>query len=159
MEGDELAADVAAIMQSFPDMDWCFLARADFPHELFVVEIRPIAAPDRCAHVEVSDSMEVFGYRFAGHWSVDFAYERADKRELLEDTIKEAITAVRGPTRVLLDWGGNEVLRSGISIAEPGNRLPPLSSSMPLRVLWWRLRGRSMRRELLSFPALPVADR
>ncbi|MDQ7991833.1 MAG: hypothetical protein AAGC63_02230 [Propionicimonas sp.] len=146
-----LASDLLA---GHRGLDWEFVQTAD----ALAIELQPIADPSRCARVTVSASTEVVSYSFAGHQVSEFAYDLQEKHEVLADTISRAVAAVRGPTQVLLEWAGPHVVRSAISHHTSGDPLERFTTSFPIARLWSRIRGRRIRREVLTFPALPDMD-
>ena len=150
MDHEALAALVPELMKAHPDIDWKFIET----NECFALEIRPISDPGRLAEVYVSESTEMFWYVFAGHEARQFAYETPEKREVLEEQLAGAVAAVRGPTQVLLDWAGDDVVRSGISHNVDGeDPEAPTVDWLPKRIWWW-MQGRQLRREILKFPAI-----
>lgn len=146
-----LVALVPELLTAHPDVSWELVPTP----ETLAIEVRPVADQSRCATVEVSASTEIFLWGFAGHDVASFAYDLDEKRAVLADVIGEAVASVRGPTQVLVEWAGSRVVGSAISHND--REVPPqeLTSTTPLARLWWRLRGKRLRRELLAFPALP----
>src|SRR5580765_3379811 len=78
----DLAELVPGLMARHPAHDWAVLSGRVEGEDLRV-EISPNAAPDRVATVVVHSGAEIFGCMFAGHESNDFAYEDADRPEVL----------------------------------------------------------------------------
>ena len=149
-----LAALVPELLAVHPGIDWEFTETT----EGLAVDIRPASDPSRCARIFVSASTEVFSYSFAGYHVAEFAYDLEEKREVLEDKINEAVSAVLGPTQVLLEWAGQEVVRSAISHDAFGEPPAQFTTSFPLSRLWWWVRGRRFRREVVTFPDLAQAE-
>ncbi|MFZ1282664.1 MAG: hypothetical protein WAQ75_00915 [Propionicimonas sp.] len=154
MDTQELEALVPELLAVHPGIDWEFTETTDG----LVLDIRPASDPSRCARIAMSASTEVFGLSFAGYHVAEFAYDLEEKREVLEDKINEAVAAVLGPTQVLLEWAGQEVVRSAISHDALGEPSAQFTTSFPLPRLWWWVRGRRFRREVLTFPALAKAE-
>lgn len=145
-----LKAVVPDSMAAHPGVSWEFIAT----DESFAIEIRPSVDPGRYARLYVSESTEIFRVAFAGHETVDFAYELPDKLELLQEQIEEAVLTLHGPTQVLLDWAGDRIVRSAIT-HNPGGEAPPdFTMDWPFERLWWWLKGKRLRREVVRFPAL-----
>lgn len=140
-------------MSAFSDIEWHLRESVDGGFE---IELHPSLEPSRTAAVFVSGSAEVFAFSFAGHEPWEFAYTEVDKAATLAEQVESAVAAVRGPTQVVLDWAGGKVARSGLTHF-PDGRLPgrsDISTGWLFGPLAWWLRGRRLRREILSFPAL-----
>lgn len=150
MDADVLAALVPDWLTAHLGIEWEF---ADTTDDL-AIDIRPASDPSRIARVVVYDSTEIFSYSFAGFYTVEFAYDLDEKKEVLEEKIGEAVAAVRGPTQILLEWAGKEVVRSAIGHDAAGKPPQQFTTSFPLSRLWWRVRGGRFRREVLVFPAI-----
>ncbi|MCC6498569.1 MAG: hypothetical protein IT193_20190 [Propionibacteriaceae bacterium] len=151
---DELALKgvVPGLMAAHPEFGWEFVDTT----RAFAIVIRPLADRRRYATVEVWESAEIFSYAFAGHESVDFAYETSEKEEVLQEQIEQATRALRGPTRVMLDWAGDKVARSMITHDFGGEDSHDFTMDRAVeRLLWW-LKGKRLRREIVRFPALPT---
>lgn len=141
------------LLAAHPGIDWGFTETLD----ALAIELRPVADPSRCARVVVSESTEVFSYSFAGYYVAESAYDLEEKQEVLADKIGQAVAALRGPTQVLLEWAGPRVVRSAIG-HHAGDPPQGFTTSFPLTGLWWRVRGKRFRQEVLTFPALAGAD-
>ena len=149
-----MTALVPDLLAAQPGIGWEFTETTD----ALAIELRPAADLSRCARVVVSESTEVFSYSFAGYYVAESAYDLAEKREVLADTIGQAVAAVRGPTQVLLEWAGPRVVRSAIGHHAAGEPPHGFTTSFPIARFWWRVRGKRFRREVLTFPALADAD-
>ncbi len=154
MQKKVLAVLVPELMAGRPGIDWEFTETIDG----LAIDLRPALAPGRCARVAVSESTEIFSYSFAGYHVAEFAYDLEEKQEVLEDKINEAVAAVLGPTQILLEWAGQQVVRSAIGHDASGKAPAQFTTSFPLSRLWWWARGKRFRREVLTFPALANAE-
>jgi len=151
MDADVLAALVPDWLTAHPDIAWEFADTTD----AFAIDLRPASDPSRCARVVAHDATEIFSYSFAGYYTAEFAYDLDEKKAVLEEKIGEAVAAVRGPTQILLEWAGKEIVRSAIGHDAGGQPPQQFTTSFPLSRLWWRLRGGRFRREVLVFPPIP----
>lgn len=142
-------------MAQHPAHHWTLLSGL-LPGEDLRLALHPVAEPGRIATVGALPGAEVFLVDFAGHTGVDFAYEDADQRELLEQSIDLAAAATTGPTRVTVDRAGDLTIASSM-IVDPEGPYPRkiLGSSRPLRRLRARLRGRRVTRSVVDFPRVP----
>lgn len=122
-------------------------------NEDLVIELHPVAWPDRVAVVRVDSDAEIFAFSFAGHRSTDFAYTDADRPETLQERIDLAVAATVGPTRVICDTARGVVVGSTLIFGHGGP--DPRTDgvvSYPFRRLKARLRGDRIRREIKDFP-------
>jgi len=139
-------------MQGHVKVSWAFAQGLSDADDL-VISLHPWAWPDRVATVTAYGGCEVFSCMFAGHVSTDFAYADADRLDALKGRIDLAVAATTGPTRVIIDRVGDEVVRSEMVIDPDGEGRADGVVSYPVR----RLRGllrRSPRREVREFPAV-----
>lgn len=88
MDTRDLAALVPALMACHPACGWTVLSGRTANEDL-VIELGPLAWPERVATVQVNTGAEVFSYSFAGHHSHDFAYEDEDRSETLRERIDQ----------------------------------------------------------------------
>lgn len=153
MDAEVLTALVPDLLAAHLGIDWEFTETKD----ALAIELRPAADRSRCARVVLSDSTEVFSYCFVGYYAAENAYDLDEKRDVLADKIGQAVAAVRGPTQVLLEWAGPHVVRSAISHHAAGDPPEGFTTSFPITRLWWRIRGKRVRREFRTFPALSDA--
>lgn len=147
MDAEVLTALVPDLLAAHPGIAWECTETMD----ALAIELRPAADPSRCARVVVSESTEVFSYSFAGYYVGESAYDLEEKQEVLADKIGQAVAAVRGPTQVLLEWAGPRVVRSAIGHHDSGDPPQGFTTSFPLTRLWWRVRGKRFRQEVLTF--------
>ncbi|HQZ00986.1 MAG TPA: hypothetical protein PLQ63_13385 [Propionicimonas sp.] len=154
MDTPELAALIPGLMARHPAHGWT-LTSGRIPGEDLVVTLSPVASPERTATVRVFAGAEVFFFEFAGHDSVDFAYDDEERPEALQERIDLAAAATLGPTRVTLDRAGDSVVRSTLVI-DPDGPSPRenYGGTWPLRRLKARLRGRRIIRQVIDLPAI-----
>ena len=142
-------------MAKHPNCAWTILS-GGVPGEDLMIELHPLAWPERVATVQVNSGAEVFGFSFAGHVSHDFAYRDDDRPEALQDRIDLAAEATSGPTRVIRDCAGEITVRSTLVVDPDGpHPRPDGVVSYPLRRIKSRLRGTRITREVADFPAAP----
>jgi hypothetical protein len=148
----DLAGLVPGLMARHRECVWTLLS-GRVPDEDLVVELHPIAWPQRVAVVRVDAGAEVFSFSFAGHESTDFAYLDSDRPETLQERIDLAVAAATGPTRVICDTAGGIVVGSTL-IFDHGGPHPRTDTvvSYPSRRLKARLRGHRIKREVTDFP-------
>ena len=60
-----------------------------------MVTLSPVASPERTATVRVFAGAEVFFFEFAGHDSVDFAYDDEERPEALQERILRGRRIIR----------------------------------------------------------------
>jgi hypothetical protein len=110
-----------------------------------IVRISLGSDPLRSAIVTVA-GLELFFLEFQGFEDTDFAYDDDDRREVLKDRLSQAVLAVRGPTRVILERDGEKVVSCRlILLGEGGDSFDgPLATSWPFRRLAARLRFRRL---------------
>lgn len=154
MDTPELAALIPGLMARHPAHGWT-LTSGRVPGEDLVVTLSPVATAERTATVQVFAGAEVFIFEFAGHESVDFAYDDKERPEALQELIDLAAAATLGPTRVTLDRAGDIVVGSTLVI-DPDGPSPRENGggTWPLRRLKARLRRRRIIRQVIDFPAL-----
>ena len=141
VDSSELAALVPGIMASLPSCDWSFGSSERHPHDV-IIHISLGSDPLRSATVRVAAGLELFFLEFQGFEDTDFAYDDDDRGEVLKDRLSQAVCAVRGPTRVILERDGEKVVSCRlILLGEGGDSTDaPLSTSWPFRRLAARLR-------------------
>ena len=150
----DLAGLVPALMARHPTHTWA-LTSGQREAEDLILEIRPKAAPERTAQVQVFRGAEVYFTDFAGHSSKDFTYEDEDRPEALQGRIELAVLATRGPTRVVLDRDGERIVRSEMVIDPDGpHREHDAIVTWPFPRLAARISGRQVTREVLDFAAI-----
>lgn len=154
VESSELAALVPGIMSSLPSCDWSFGSSERNPHDV-IVRISLGSDPLRSAMVTVAAGLELFFLEFQGFEGTDFAYDDDDRREVLKDRLSQAVRAVRGPTRVILERDGEKVVSSRlILLGEGGDSIDgPLATSWPFRRLAARLRFRRLVKTAIEVTA------
>ncbi|MGX6600635.1 hypothetical protein ACWKSP_00640 [Micromonosporaceae bacterium Da 78-11] len=155
MDTPELAALVPDLMARHPTHGWTLrsgLAQGDD----LVVEVQPMAWPERVAVVRVNAGAEVFGLAFAGHEAHDFAYEDADRSTTLRERLDLAVRATGGPTRVIRERAAGLTVRTTLVIDPEGPDLSQDVVSYPVRRLKAFLRAGRITRESADFPARPV---
>jgi hypothetical protein len=150
----ELAALVPGLMARHPVHEWT-LTSGRVPGQDLVVTLSPVATTMRTATVRVFAGAEVFIFEFAGHESVDFAYDDTDRPETLQERVDLAAAATLGPTRVTLDRAGDIIVGSTLVIDPDGPSIrEDCSGTRPLRRLEARLRRRRIIRQVIDFPAI-----
>src|SRR4051794_21920467 len=134
MDTPDLAALMPDLMADHPSCRWNLLSGRITGEDL-LIEVHPLAWPDRVATVQVNAGAEVFHYAFAGHESTDFAYEDEGRPETLRERIDLAVRAVTGPTRVIRYLAGDALVGSVLTFGlhEPRGREDVVS--WPLRRL------------------------
>ena len=141
-------------MARHPVHEWT-LTSGRVPGQDLVVTLSPVATTVRTATVRVFAGAEVFIFEFAGHESVDFAYDDTDRPETLQERVDLAAAATLGPTRVTLDRAGDIIVGSTLVIDPDGPNLrEDCSGTRPLRRLEARLRRRRIIRQVIDFPAI-----
>jgi hypothetical protein len=121
-----------------------------------VIELRPLAWPERVAIVRVNAGAEVFAFAFAGHESHDFAYADEDRLETLRERIDLAAQAAGGPTRVIREQAGGATIKNTLVVDPDGSNPRQDVASYPVRRLKAFLKGSSITREAADFPATPA---
>lgn len=93
-----------------------------------------------------ASTLELFFLEFQGFKDTDFAYDDEDRIEVLTDRLSQAVRAVRGPTRVILERDGEKVVSCRlVLLGERGDSINgPLATSYPFRRLAARLRLRRL---------------
>lgn len=92
---------------------------------------------------------------FQGFKDTDLAYDDADRREVLKDRLSQAVRAVRGPTRVILERDGERVVSCRlILLGERGVSIDgPFATSWPFGLLAARLRFRRLVKTAIDVTA------
>lgn len=154
VESSELAALVPGIMSPLPSCDWSFGASERSPHDV-IVRISLGSDPLRSAMVTVAVGLELFFLEFQGFEDTDFAYDDDDHRKVLKNRLSQAVRAVRGPTRVILERDGEKVVSCRlILLGEGGDSIDgPLATSWPFRRLAARLRFRRLVKTAIDVTA------
>lgn len=156
VQTSDLALLVPELMPRHPNHRWT-LVSGHAPGEDLVLTLHPDEWPDRVATVKVHVGAEVFSLSFAGHESVDFAYEDADRPDALQARIDLAVAATTGPTRVVRDCAGDLTVRSTL-VVDPDGPHPREDQvvSYPLRRARALFTGRRVTRVVKDFPAAPT---
>lgn len=130
VDSSEFAALVPGIMSALPPCDWSFGSSERHPHDL-IVRISLGSDPLRSAR---------------GFGDTDFAYRDDDRWEVLKDRLSQAVRAVRGPTRVILERDGEKVVSCRLILLGEAGDSPdsPLATSWPFRRFAARLRFRRL---------------
>ena len=148
----ELAALVPGTMAKHPRHHWT-LVSGDAAGEDLLVRMHPAALPDRVATVQVYAGGEVLSFTFAGHIGTDFAYDDADRVEVLAERIDPAAAATLGPTCVVLERCRELTLRSTLVMDPNGvSRREDAVVSWPLRRLKGRVTRGRISRQVIDFP-------
>ncbi len=121
-----------------------------------MIELHPLARPERVATVRVGNGAEVFSFAFAGHESHDFAYADEDRLGTLQERIDLAVEAAGGPTRVIREQAGGATIKSKLVVDPDGPNPRPDVASYPIRRLKAFLKGSRITREVADFPAGPT---
>ena len=143
-------------MAQHPHCAWNVLT-GSVQGEPLVVELHPLAWPERVARIEVAVGGEVFSLAFAGYNTfTEVGYEDSDKRELLEDRINESADLAAGPTRITRDVVDGITVRSRIVLNPdgPDRRSFGVTIYDATTYLKARLRLRTITREVIDFPAM-----
>jgi hypothetical protein len=119
VKSSELAALVLGIMSSLPSCDWSFGSSERSPHDV-IVRISLGSDPLRSAMVTVAAGLELFFLEFQGFEDTDFAYDDDDRGEVLKDRLSQAVRAVRGPTRVILERDGEKMVSRRLILGRRG---------------------------------------
>lgn len=154
MDTPDLAALVPDLMARHPSCGWTVLAGRAASEDL-VIDLYPLAWPERVATVRVNAGAEVFSFAFAGHYSHDFAYEDEDRPEALRERIDLAVEAARGPTRVICDQAGGTIIESTLIVNPDGPNSREDFASYPIRRLKFFLKRTQVTRNVTDFPAAP----
>lgn len=122
-----------------------------------LVELHPRTRPERLATIRVNPHGEVYFLSFGGHEAgPEFAYEDEDKREVLEDLVRDAVALATGPSclkRHMVD--GVEVSSSLVIDPDgPNRRSLGVDLSHPIIYLKARVRGRGTNEEVIDFPSI-----
>ena len=147
----DLADLVPALMAEHPAHGWVIRSGQRDGDDLHL-EIYPKRAPDRIARVKVMRSVEVYFTDFAGHSSVDFAYEDDDRPEVLQGRIDLAVRATLGPTRVTLHRTREAIVKSELVIDPDGDHREPDAIVLLPGYFTARLFRQQIIREVLDFP-------
>jgi hypothetical protein len=149
-----LAELVPALMAGHPTHEWVLMQGQREPKDL-ILEIRPRLALERVATVRVFRGAEVYFTEFEGHSSVDYAYEDAEREDVLRGRIELAVAATLGPTRVIIDRDGDVIVRTLMVLDPDGpRREQDAILSWPLRRVSARLNRHQLTRETLDFAAV-----
>lgn len=154
MDTPDLAELVPDLMARHPHCAWSIVS-GRVQGEALVVELHPFAWPDRVAQIEVNVGGEVFFLSFAEyHDGPEYGYEDSDKREVLEDRLKEAVDLATGPTRIIRDMVDGVVVLSRLVRDPDGPEPRPVSTTFdhPAKYMIARLRRRTITREVSDFP-------
>jgi hypothetical protein len=76
--------------------------------------------PLRPATVRVAARPGLFFLEFQGFEATDFAYDDEDRAEVLKDRLSQAVSAVRDPTRVILERDGKKVVSCRLMLLGEG---------------------------------------
>jgi hypothetical protein len=148
------AAGLAALVPEYlalrPDIGW---RMSDVAGGCFEVRLWPVADPSRAATLHVAgDHPTDFRLSFGGHESIVRGVERGERVEVLFQQLGALVSGVRGPSAVLIDYGGDRIVRTELVFRAPDET--DVAPRHTLRALWSRVRGRSLRREIRSYPPL-----
>jgi hypothetical protein len=154
MDTPDLAVLVPELMARHTGWRWILLSGRASGEDL-VVELYPLARPERVATVRVNAGAEVFSFVFAGHESRDFAYTDDDRRETLRARIDLAMEAACGPTRVIREHAGGATIKSTLVVDPDGPSPRQEVASYPIRRVKAFLTGSHIIREVTDFPAGP----
>lgn len=143
--GAALVALVPELMSEFDDIAW----RLDDVPDGFRIVLSPTRAPDREAQVRVHRGEEVFVLTLDGYVGARFEYDAADKGEALRERVVAAVSAVRGPSRLVLTYAGDRCIRSELVLAAGAadEQRDGVWSESLIKQLAWRVRGRPLRHE------------
>lgn len=155
MDTSDLAVLVPDLMAGHPTCAWTVLAGGAADEDL-VVELYPLAWPERVATVRVFVGAEVFSLAFAGHCSYDFAYDDEDRPQALRGRIDLAVEAVNGPTRVICYRAGGTVIKSILMVNPDRPDSSQDVASYPIRRLKSFLKRARVTRSTTDFPAAPA---
>ena len=156
VETPDLAALVPNLMARYPHFAWSATGGHVKEDEL-VVEMHPHARPERVATIKVNPHAEVYFLSFGGHGTApEFAYEDEDKREVLEDLIRDAVALAIGPTRITRRTIDGLEVSSSLEFNPDGpeSRSFGVSFSSPIAYTKALLRGRRTTKEVIDFPSI-----
>jgi hypothetical protein len=151
----DLAALVPELMARHPQCAWSVVTPVQ--GEALLIEIHPLVSPERVVRIDVNPGGEVYHLSFAGHEAgAEFAYEDPDKRELLEDLIKQAEDLATGPSRITRDMVDGVVVSSRMMLDPdgPDRRFYGLTVYQPATYAKARLSGRTITHEVIDFPSV-----
>ena len=116
------------------------------------IVLHPEAAPERVARVGIRPGEEVFSVELGPYRGVTFEYDDAEKPDEARERIATAVSAVRGPSRLVLTYAGETQTRSELVLApdSPEERSDGVHVHRPVTELFWRLRRRRLRQEVLE---------
>jgi hypothetical protein len=154
MDTRDLAALVPDLMARHSACGWTALSGCSADEDL-MIELYPLAWPERVATLRVNTGAEVFCFAFAGHHSHDFAYEDDDRPETLRERIDLAVEAISGPTRVILEQAGGTTIKSTLIVNPDGSNSRQDGVSYPIRRLKYFLKTTRITRKTADFPATP----
>lgn len=98
---------------------------------------------------------ELFFLSFADYRDgPDFGYDDPDKREVLEDRIKEAVDLTTGPTRIIRDVVDGVVVLTRMVLDPDGPHQRSFGGNFnhPVSYVMARLRRRTITRQVSDFP-------
>lgn len=146
-------------MREHPDFEWSEVEGGGLAEDL-ILRIRPVSERHRVATVTAHEGGNRFSVEFAGHEISAFAYDDDGERlEVLRDCLAEAIALARGPTRVVLEFAGEVLVRSTAARLDgSGVEVRPQRVEYPIRRLVSRLRRQVRRHEVVDFPSLGHSD-
>lgn len=147
--GGALEALVPRLMSEFSDVAWRF----EDVSEGFRIVLSLTRAPDRVARVRVHGGEEVFVLTLDDYIGVRFEYDSEDKPEALRERIAAGVSAIRGPSRLVLSYAGDVCTRSELvlNVGSADEHRDGVWSERLTKQLGWRLRGRPLRRVTREF--------
>ncbi|WP_251153287.1 hypothetical protein [Cellulosimicrobium sp. Marseille-Q4280] len=150
--GAALRALVPDIMAEHADIVWRFDDHVD---GLRVV-LSPTAAPERVASLLVHRGEEVFVVELGTYLGVTFEYDEDEKPNELRDRLATAVSALRGPSRLVLTYAGDKQTSSQLVLApdSPDEHSDGIWVHRLTTELAWRLRLRRLRQGVLEFPPI-----
>jgi hypothetical protein len=153
VDASDLAALVPGLVSRHPSCAWTLVSGVARDEDL-IVQLHPVAWPERVVSVEVNSVGEVFIFSFEDFESRDFAYVDADRPGTLKESIDVAVAVTSGPTRIIRETAGGLTIRDTL-LVDPDGPTPGWhwTISYPVRRLKARLRGLRTMREVIDFPA------
>ena len=151
-----LRALVPEMMAEHPGIAW----RLDDDADGICILLHPEAAPERVARVGIRPGEEVYSVELGPHRGVTVEHVDAEKPDEARERIATAVSAVRGPSRLVLTYAGETQTRSELVLApdSPEERSDGVHVHRPATELFWRLRRRRLRQEVLELgPVSPPA--